>query len=113
MGFQEKPLITLAGELAQIAEQDGSSAHKRAMTELQAQLKRYHNNPNTDPADQLANEWGKDKTGKLWTRDRIAALIAWALKIRKETDALHEPAMALFLEVLSTGHTPDWFKDFQ
>jgi hypothetical protein len=109
--FDKKPHISLEGELAEIDRTDGTST--RHITELQVQLKRFLNTPNIDPAEALADTWRKDKVGRVWTRDRIAALIAHALKIRKETDALNDEARELFLSVLATGTTPEWFKDFQ
>jgi hypothetical protein len=110
--FEHKPPISLQSELAEIERNDGTST--RAIRELKDQLVRFNSNSNTlDPAEALADKWKRDKCGREWTRDRVAALVWHALKVRREVNALNPEAWELFVNVITTGETPDWYKDWQ
>jgi hypothetical protein len=109
--FDQKPNISLQSELAEVARAEGSS-HKDVMQGLKDQLRVFRDNPNIDPAEALADKWKRDKCGKEWHRDRVANLVSWAMKIRKEMTALNDEAAELFFNVLRNG-PPDWFKDWQ
>jgi hypothetical protein len=111
--FDQKPPITLQSELAEIDRAEGKDT--QALHEIKQQLIRFNSNSNTlDPVEFLADKWGRNpKTGKVWTREMVAAVVREAVRVRREMNALNPEAWELFVSVLTTGEKPDWYRDWE
>jgi hypothetical protein len=106
--MERKKIISLQSELAEIEKAEGlDTKWKREIAE---QVERCKNATDDEP-ETLARQWGSDLKGDPFTRERVAALIGFALEVHRKINALPRggEARKLFLQVLDGGEAPSWY----